>query len=72
MLNKTEGKESWKKKKRNLSRESKFFQRSRSHKTTKQSSRVVVRINSEQCHLANIDPAMEQSDWLNLFIGLLK
>ena len=69
MLNKTEGKESLKKKERNVLYQSILFQ-----KTTRKSSRVIVRDHSGQCpvqYLRNIAPAMEQSDWLILVIGPL-
>ena len=73
MLHKTKGKESWKKKKKNLLCESKFFQK-RKPQDYRKSSRVIVQDRSRQCpvqYLENIGPAMEQSNWLILFIGLL-
>jgi len=69
MLNKTEGKESWKKEKSIFYGKASSF-RNVNHKTT----RKIMRDHSGQCpfqYLENIGPAMGQSDWLILVIGPL-
>jgi len=73
MLNKTEGKESRKKKKRIFYVKASSFRNVRD-KTATKSSRVIVRDHSGQCpvqYLSNIRPAMKQCDWLILVIGPL-
>ena len=67
MFDKREGKESWKKKKMNLLCLKQVFFRNVFYKSTKKSSRVIVRDHSGQSpvqYLENLGPAMKQSDWL--------